>query len=47
MRSNRKNKMSAVKALERLGTAAVLLGGAASALQFSMYDGKFRKNQCA
>lgn len=32
--------MSAVKALERLGTAAVLLGGAASAVQLSMYDGK-------
>jgi prohibitin 1 len=36
------NKMSAsaVKALERLGTAAVVLGATASAVQFSMYDGK-------
>jgi prohibitin 1 len=31
---------SAVKALERLGTAAVVLGATASAVQFSMYDGK-------
>ncbi|KAI3660830.1 hypothetical protein MP638_001879 [Amoeboaphelidium occidentale] len=29
---------SAVKALERLGTAAVVLGATASAVQFSMYD---------
>ncbi len=36
----------AVKALERLGSAAVILGGAASLVQYSMYDGKCSYMAC-